>query len=336
MPKRKTLSNADIDLNPSSIRLTICEDHNHVLPHIYDALRAICRRSRSTSTSSPATSTPPTFRLIHFDSHPDLSILPTLEKSHIGHTHALQDELDGSQEGISCWITPLILQGSLKVVDWVHQDFCEQIEDGSHVVKLGWDSEGVCKTSSNLEYYIEDGCEYKYSKEGELSNPVEFTVNSTTAPNLLSSSSSCSVSGYWILDICLDYFVVSNPWLDTPFFKEIHEKVEASGIADAQAMVREWKLSGKYEYDEKTWGEILECCRYTKLPHCPELKEGAFNEFKDLLLLAKSRCESAPSCITVARSAEDGFISLDLVEDVQERVLQIVKAIWKVDVHIDY
>lgn len=333
MPKRKA-SDADDD-NPNKtnddgpstlIDLTICEDHNHVLPHIYNALRTIYRRSESKY--------PPTFRLIHFDSHPDLSILPTLKREHVKQVSRLQDELDGSQEGISCWITPLILQGSLSIIDWIHQDFCKQIKNGSHDVKLGWDEQGSCKTSSNLEYYIEDGCEVT-NLSTELLEPVEFTINSTNASNLLSSEN--AVRGCWILDICLDYFVVSNPWLDTPFFHEIHEKVETTCIADAQTMVEEKKLSGRYdEYEEKTWGEILECCRYTKLPHYPQLVESAFHDFKESLLLAKSRCENPPSCITVARSAEDGFVSLDEVEVVQERVLRIVKTIWSVNVHVDY
>ena len=111
------ISNDDTICNSIGVPIHICEDHSSVLPHIYATLRSLL----SCLPPSDRPSANLHFTMVHFDSHPDLSILPTLTRSDLKDVHSLQHKLDNHPDGISSWITPLILQNHLSTVHWIHQ-----------------------------------------------------------------------------------------------------------------------------------------------------------------------------------------------------------------------
>ena len=153
----------------------------------------------------------------------------------------LYDMLDTSQGGIAEWILPLVLAGGLERVVWVKNSFCKQFDKGQYSYQVGVStpeidngSEGksnacidsfldlpedsVVKTSLSHPYYIDDNSYIQedlliLKKNFELS-VVEVDDDETMNTGIPLSAAEGIKKCDWILDICLDYFICNNPFVD--------------------------------------------------------------------------------------------------------------------------
>ena len=106
-----------------TLPIFIVEDHNEALSAIYKAIR---RRLLPMSNIS----------MLHFDSHPDLSVPKYIRPELIFEDpeetlHLLRN----SESGIADWIIPLIYGGHLNRIIWVKPPWSDQIKNGKY--KLG-------------------------------------------------------------------------------------------------------------------------------------------------------------------------------------------------------
>lgn len=160
----------------------------------------------------------------------------------------LYEFLDTSQGGIAEWIIPLVFAGGLDQVFWIKNEWCNQFLIGSYGFHVGAfcgssscsSENGNCggaelqsfldlpdraavKTSLKHPYYIDDDC-YVPENNLLLKEKMELIVSEvgaektlllgeTNSPPPSESNMKGSVKD-WILDVCLDYFYWSNPFLE--------------------------------------------------------------------------------------------------------------------------
>jgi hypothetical protein len=129
------------------LAIVVVEDHHHLLTHLHYLLRQMHRRSLKnhrgddatmSSVDVPRSTDNPSFILVHFDSHPDLSFPYQLPTSTIEQPPKLLDSLDDSLGGIAEWILPLCFKGHVSEMRWYKQaGVCTQIVDGCHQLLVG-------------------------------------------------------------------------------------------------------------------------------------------------------------------------------------------------------
>jgi hypothetical protein len=168
--------------------------------------------------------------MLHFDSHPDLAVSPTIDPDLVFTPRALYEALDVSSAGIAEWILPLVYGKHLTHVFWIKNVWSRQFENKRRyelfVVRQEKQGEegGVMKVGSkdNLEipYYIDDDSFIKLN-QSQPQIDWSLSVNELNAsgdeidqalPSEISKTI-CATPGGWVLDICLDYFAVLNPFL---------------------------------------------------------------------------------------------------------------------------
>lgn len=184
------------------IECIIVDDHCDIVPFIHALYR-----SKKLSFSHP----PP--NMLHFDSHSDLSLPPSPTLDWLD-KEALYRLLH-SPGGISEFLIPLLYMRLLASLTWIHPPWTNHSHNcskGPIRMKVG-DSkiDNLAKSSWIHQDYIDDG---SISLE-------ENMIPSTTRDILVSVHDSSDVikeddnivEDDWILDICLDYFIVSNPFL---------------------------------------------------------------------------------------------------------------------------
>jgi len=165
----------------------------------------------------------------------------------------LYELLDTSQSGIAEWILPLVFAGGLSKVYWLKNDWCDQFQNDSYTISVGaWIPRKVnssserhsvesfldlpetasVKTSLSHSYYLDDS---SVVPENELLLKQEFQlivadlrdsithkdsigISSEEKMNSFNEKKSCEDGGndysMWMLDICLDYFICSNPFIE--------------------------------------------------------------------------------------------------------------------------
>lgn len=226
-----------------TIDLVVVEAHQHVLEHIHFILRHRARKVKDAGRQI-------SWSMLHWDSHPDLAcphegipaaacFLPRktwpCNKTESGENQEknLYDLLDTSEGGIAEWILPLVLAGGLNRVIWMKNPWCSQFSKGHHYFYVGVEipdeekinvvasfldlpEKSVVKSSLMLPYYIDDNSHVN-EEELHLKQSLELFVletddiskeNCGPCPNPSSSPTD------WILDVCLDYFMCSNPFLE--------------------------------------------------------------------------------------------------------------------------
>jgi hypothetical protein len=163
----------------------------------------------------------------------------------------LYELLDTSQSGIAEWIMPLVLAGGLHTLHWIKNDFCDQFEDGEYNIPIGaWINPGLIrqkgsndiqcfldlpdcatvKTSICHDYYLDDNC---VVPESELILKQDLNLIVSDLRDTSQKQSICDEEKQslyerrnirevenmyinnegWILDVCLDYFICSNPFI---------------------------------------------------------------------------------------------------------------------------
>jgi hypothetical protein len=192
-------------MSRTAIPCCLVDDHCDVVPFLHALWRA-----KKISCENLV--------FFHVDSHPDL-VPPPASVQDLTNIATLYDLLDG-EGGISEFILPLCLNNHLERIVWLHQSFCDQFPDGHLPFYLGDNCDGRACVSLEESYYYDEGLVYA-KEELQFSHLIDFT--SCCESSFDSSCLGEDKSTKWILDICLDYFSVCNP-----FIIEFERKVASS------------------------------------------------------------------------------------------------------------
>ncbi|EDO35441.1 predicted protein, partial [Nematostella vectensis] len=145
----------------SRLPVKICENHDEVLFHIY---RAIAGRYLPYSGTT----------LIHFDSHPDMTIPPRLSASLVFNPSELMEALS-----IADWILPAVYAGHIDRVVWIKPSWCDQMTRERMTFCVGKHREsGFLRVTSTEDYFLE---ELLYAPMEELENVKQVELVILTA-----------------------------------------------------------------------------------------------------------------------------------------------------------
>lgn len=172
-----------------AIPIYIVEDHDEALAHIYRNIG---------SKHLPFTNN----YMIHFDSHPDLSI-PRSMPGHVARDrYKIFDAVS-----IESWILPAAYNGYINRIAWVKPPWSDQIAEGKYKFEIGDNESGHVSVNSTLDYYVSEGV-YCHNLQGEV-RAIELDVVALGETSGVSLTK--DVTKY-ILDIDLDYFSTYNPF----------------------------------------------------------------------------------------------------------------------------
>jgi hypothetical protein len=171
--------------------------------------------------------------LVHIDAHPDLST-PSASESH---TIADWNDVDTLYEilaepgGIAEFIIPLFTKHLISQMIWVRSPWSNQLPDGYKKFAVGEYKEQP-KVNWRIPYYLDD---FSYSADLQTHSHIhlttclsedelcwhdsvlkrkDFDVPSSSSNGKGAKMKRTKRKQRWILDICLDYFSTSNPFLD--------------------------------------------------------------------------------------------------------------------------
>lgn len=198
----------------SKIPIFIVEDHNDVLEFIYR-----CLGSRRIPFKGN--------KILHFDSHPDMTIPKHLPAEYVRDKDKLLESLS-----IENWLMPAAYAGHISEIVWMKPEWAKQIPDGDYNFNIG-DYCGHIRCDSYLEYFLSEGTyqpRYNLSNQQYLNLGV-FTLNHSlitqqqnqqqnqhqlagnTENRLISFSNNIDDGNeQFILDIDLDFFSTANPF----------------------------------------------------------------------------------------------------------------------------
>jgi len=122
---------------------------------------------------------------------------------------ALYEYLDNSQGGIAEWLLPAMYKGHALNLIWLCAHWSTQLVRGSSEFYIGVAREnGKLKVTQDEAYFFDEGL--SVPNKDELTDPVLVRLSVCEAHKMLSEESKLGDS--WILDVCLDYFAVVNPF----------------------------------------------------------------------------------------------------------------------------
>ncbi|GBG26280.1 UPF0489 protein C5orf22 [Hondaea fermentalgiana] len=188
-------------------------DHNEALESLHAAIRV-----GEVAFSGLA--------MLHVDSHPDLMVPPRMPADLVFKPRELHWELAKSETGIAEFILPAVYAGHLERLVWLRPTWADQLPDGQWEFKVGKapgcsadeiiteDDErvngGPLRVTWRTPYYEDEG----------LTCPVEDLQGAKSVEILVAGAATCTPQAFvqvcgdrpWVLDICLDYFSVNNPF----------------------------------------------------------------------------------------------------------------------------
>lgn len=344
------------------IPIYIVEDHDEALPHIY---RNIGSKHLPVSNNF----------IIHFDSHPDLSIPRSMPATKAKDKYEMFNAIS-----IENWIIPSCFAGYINHIAWIKPMWSNQIPEGKYNFDVGEDESGHIAVNCPLDYYISEGV---YSKSLKNAQSIELDVLKDDASDLINV-----MDLPFILDIDLDYFSTYNPF-QLMFSKgDVYEKLKhifvyqkpdikseeqiAESVNCRNALLDEleqyfnhleqyrnldnWSGPtttnynkvydlGKYVLDfyddqEIDWTIVFNAgCTWDDpeyvLPH-HESTEDELNIMYDKFDKFLSSLSASPTLITIARSSQDNYCPPHQVEDIQTNVLNILEKRFQVDINFDY
>ena len=197
------------------LHIAVVEDHCDIVHFLH----ALVRSKRISSRD---------VHLLHFDSHPDM--IPLVDHSVLDcySYESLTAHLDGEM-GISQFILPLLYTDQLKSAVWVKCDWADHRKEDLYTFHMGNfskpNSHDPPKTRVTLEhsYYLDESMVEQIENLTDKKHiAFQVTDSNGNEPLLFTEN--------WILDICLDYFSVTNPFLGE--LKSIAYKFETPLTSD--------------------------------------------------------------------------------------------------------
>lgn len=182
------------------IPIFIVENHNEVLEFVYR-----CLGSRHLPFQNNT--------MVHFDSHPDMTIPRNMPSEYVFDKEKLFDALS-----IENWIMPTCFAGHFSQLVWMKPYWAKQIKDNDYRFIIG-DHCGNIRVNSTLEYFLSEA---SYRPESELSKNKLIDLKVRTLANEFVGHSDLLPpdNGVYMLDIDLDFFSTHNPFI------KIYEKAE--------------------------------------------------------------------------------------------------------------
>lgn len=192
------------------IPIFIVDYHNDVLEFIYR-----CLASRHLPLENNT--------LVHFDSHPDMVISREIPASAAYDKEAMLAELS-----IENWIMPACYAGHFNRVIWVKNSWCHQMPVGKYNFKVGHKEDKI-SVDCCLDYFISEG-NYCPTADLEQARDLELQVvnNDTEKPPKPQEWLAADDSSNYVLDIDLDFFSTSNPFLE--IYKDANCYMQLSDI----------------------------------------------------------------------------------------------------------
>ncbi|XP_004347058.2 hypothetical protein CAOG_05373 [Capsaspora owczarzaki ATCC 30864] len=192
---------------PGAVDAVVVDAHDRALVHWHNAIRA-----RQLPLSK--------IGLVHFDSHPDLGIPDHLQAATVFKPDELYQQID-----IAEFILPAVFAGHVSHMLWIRPPWARQIADGKYTITVGRELiSGLVKVHCGeqlLPYFVDDGAavERLEALDGPSCKTLALCVAALPlVPAQHAFLSDASVST-WILDIDLDYFSTTNPWLQELAFR---------------------------------------------------------------------------------------------------------------------
>ncbi|XP_030760410.1 UPF0489 protein C5orf22 homolog [Sitophilus oryzae] len=210
----------DSDLGPqlkkrSKIPIYIVEYHHEVIPFIY---RNIGSKHLPLEGSI----------FVHFDSHPDMLIPKTMPADKVYNKDELFEELS-----IENWIMPAVYAGHFAHLVWVKPPWAQQMSNGSRQFSIGKDKiTGTIRLDSKENYFVSEGL---FKRCNDLENIRNARLDVLTLGKRLIDESDdikdlrrilLYLDQPYILDIDLDFFSTSNPFLNLYNKANMYEQVK--------------------------------------------------------------------------------------------------------------
>ena len=196
-----------------NIPVYVEEDHNDVLPHIFR-----CVGAKHLPLEGNV--------LIHFDSHPDLLLPYHLEDNEMEDKQILFDRLS-----IENWILPAVYLGVIDTIMWVCPPWSNQIRPGKYSFQIGKEKDsGRIMVTSIESYFLSESIvcrpeELEKTKDillvvHQLGTSTSDEGSITFVHSLLQERNCC------ILDIDLDFYSTTNPFLDMYSRIDLYERLK--------------------------------------------------------------------------------------------------------------
>jgi len=170
---------------------------------------------------------PSSFKLMHFDSHPDLGCVFEEWKdidTIYNRDYSIRDLYD--QTDIATWIVPMALSGHTPFVVWVCGSWCDQFPVGCWDLLVGKSKvDGSMKIGTKgdkrfaaLDYWesgdsLCDEADFEYCREWTLM-VVRYGKNCELSESQRARLVKEFSEGPWVLDIDEDFFSCNNPYFD--------------------------------------------------------------------------------------------------------------------------
>ncbi|KAL1490240.1 hypothetical protein ABEB36_012969 [Hypothenemus hampei] len=194
----------------AQIPIFVVEYHHEVLPYIY---RNVGSKHLPLDGGT----------FIHLDSHPDMLLSKTMLASTVFEKDKLFEEVS-----IENWLLPTVYAGFFTKLLWIKPPWANQIKDSTSRFKIGKSiSDGTIKVTSEENYFV---FECLYRKESDLENVKDVVLDVATLGKgndldqirkLLSN-----YNAPFVLDIDLDFFSTSNPFLKLYSKSNMYERVK--------------------------------------------------------------------------------------------------------------
>lgn len=244
------------------IPIYVVEEHNDALQFIYGAIGAKKLPLEGTT-------------LVHLDSHPDMLISRHLTGDQARSGKKLLPLLD-----IENWIVPATASGYLSKVVWLRPPWAKQLADGTRVVSVGDNKEGLFRVGSKEPYFLSDAL---YCSELENERAFALIVaelgdpnneNKTESDCINSLVNNFNLTSPYVLDIDLDFFSTDNPFL------HIHDDI---GLYDKLEKIFTFTLPSNFD-DTENVKEVVEA-RDKQLDELEKLfqylqEHGSFEHWK--------------------------------------------------------
>lgn len=188
------------------IPIFIVENHNEVLEFVYR-----CLGSRHLPLNNNT--------IIHFDSHPDMTIPRNMPSEYVFNKEKLLDALS-----IENWLMPTCFAGHFSQLVWMKPYWAKQIDENDYRLVIG-DYCGNIRVNSTLEYFLSEG---SYRPESDLSETKLIDLKVRTLSNDFVGHSDLlpSDSSAYMLDVDLDFFSTHNPFLKIFEKAEVYQKLK--------------------------------------------------------------------------------------------------------------
>lgn len=197
---RPTIARAITTTKPASIRrfrripIFIVENHNEVLEFLYRCFGARYLPFQAN-------------RLVHFDSHPDMTVPRNMPADFVHDKDRLLDTLS-----IENWIMPAAFAGHFTELVWCKPPWAKQIPAGTTEFLIGSHC-GLIRLNSSLEYFVSEG---SYRPEHDLQDAKLIrlqTIEIGETNVAVDVASQVDTVATYVLDIDLDFFSTHNPFL---------------------------------------------------------------------------------------------------------------------------